>query len=179
MTMLPGPEKQDCGCGCGLFGTLRVKTWRNGQRCVRLCQCRRCVGGRQRPKATRRESKIAKDTGGSREPLSGALSGVDGRSALWVWEETANVSIVRGFKRWIEGKGTTTKISRMMAKTGVRRAFIVGWDGKPQWAIVPYADWAGQVKDDNDTNAYSGYDAEGPRAVVAAGDHAQTPSDRS
>lgn len=142
------PEPESCQCGCGLFGQPRVKAWKDGTRHVRTCGCRRCVGGRQTPKARRRENRVAKAAGGTREPMSGNLSGVDGRSGLWVWEETANVSLVRGFRRWIESKQVQTKLARMMAKTGVRRAYIVSWDGKPRWAVVPFADWANQASDD-------------------------------
>lgn len=139
--------KADCPCGCGLFGTLRVKAWSDGSHHVRLCGCRRCQGGRQRPKSRRRENRVAKDTGGTREPLSGGLSGVDGRAGLWVWEETANVAIVRGLRRWWESKTVQSKLARMMARPGGEaRAFIASWDGKPRLVVMLYEDWAGQVK---------------------------------
>ena len=50
MSMLQGPEKGECGCGCGAFGALK-KPWRNGTRCVqRACHCPRCTGKNNRRK---------------------------------------------------------------------------------------------------------------------------------
>lgn len=42
--------KGECGCGaCGLFGTLRVKPWRNGVTCVaRGCSCKQCTGSKSK-----------------------------------------------------------------------------------------------------------------------------------
>lgn len=144
----PKPDPIECPCRCGLVGTPRARSWQDGLGPhVRGCACRRCAGSRHRGKATRRESGIARRTGGQREPLSGALSGVDGRAGLWVWEETSNQDVVRGFKRWISSKGVTTKMSRMMKVSGVRHALILSWDGKPRWAIVPAEDWENKVKE--------------------------------
>jgi hypothetical protein len=148
---LPGPQKADCPCGCGTFGTPRRKAWRDGLGAhVRGCPCRRCAGSRNTKKAGARERRVARATGGAREPLSGALSGVDGRSGLWVWEETSNQAITRGFKFWIEGKGVQQKIARMMTKTGVRHALVLSWGEKqirPKYVVVPYEDWCGLVKE--------------------------------
>jgi hypothetical protein len=42
-------DQGDCGCGCGRFGTFRVKAWKNGVRCVRACKsCNNCRGKRSR-----------------------------------------------------------------------------------------------------------------------------------
>lgn len=138
-------EMAECGCGCGKYGILRVKTWRNGQRCVRRCECRRCKAPRHKNNATRRENLIAKKTGGSREPLSGALSGIDGKAGLWEWEETSNGALTRGFRRWVESKQVTDKTARLMKRIGARRAFILSWDGKPRWVVIPFDDWANQA----------------------------------
>jgi hypothetical protein len=73
-----------------------------------------------------------------------------GRSGLWVWEETSNQAITRGFKFWIEGKGVQQKIARMMTKTGVRHALVLSWGEKqirPKYVVVPYEDWCGLVKE--------------------------------
>jgi hypothetical protein len=67
---------------------------------------------------------------------------------LWRWEETSNVAVIRGFRRWIESKGVQRKLGRLMSLIGVRRAFIVSWDGKPRWVIVPFEDWANDAKED-------------------------------
>lgn len=142
------PDPEACVCGCGLVGALRTKTWRDGTRHVKRCACPRCSGGRQRPRSRVRENRIAKDTGGTREPLSGGLSGIDGKAALWVWEETAEVAVVRGLRSWWQGRGVQKKVARLLAHDGAR-AFIASWDGKPQLVVMPYADWAGQVRDDD------------------------------
>jgi hypothetical protein len=131
---------------CGLHGTPRVKAWGDGLKHVRGCKCRRCSGGRQRGKARVRENRVAKDTGGTREPLSGGLSGIDGKAGLWVWEETSQESLVRGLRRWWQSKGVSDKRSRLMNRSGYARAFIASWDGRPQVVVVPYDDWAGQVR---------------------------------
>jgi hypothetical protein len=139
-----------CVCGCGLEARPRVKAWQDGLGPhARGCVCRRCTGSRQRGRSRVRENKVAKATGGTREPLSGGLSGIDGRSGLWVWEETAQESIVRGFRRWVTSKGVTSKLARIMARHGEARAFVLSWDGKPRWVCVPFDDWAGQVRDEN------------------------------
>lgn len=147
--MLPGPEKTDCPCGCGAFGTPKKKAWRDGLHHVRGCPCRRCVGGRQRGLERKRINKIAKQTGGTRDPLSGQLSGVDGRVGLWVYEETSGEAVVRGFRRWIESKTVQSKMARTLLHTGVNRALILSWRvgnaTKPRWVIVPYEDWAKAV----------------------------------
>lgn len=141
------PDPESCPCGCGLVGQLRVKAWADGSHHVKKCGCRRCTGGRQRGKSLIRENRIAKDTGGERSPLSGALNGYDGRAGLFRWEETSNVSITRGFRSWISGKGVQDKLGRLMQLRGVERVLILSWDGKPQWVIEPYEDWAPRVKE--------------------------------
>lgn len=151
--MLPGPVKEDCPCGCGSFGTPKKKAWRDGLHHVRSCPCKRCVGGRQRGLERKRVNSIAKRTGGSRDPLSGQLSGADGRVGLWVYEETSNVAVCRGFRRWIESKGVESKMRRTMGLSGVNRALILSWSfgpntgTKPRWVVMPYEDWATSVQE--------------------------------
>jgi len=142
------PDPIVCPCGCELVGQPRVKAWRDGLHHVRFCKCRRCVGSRQPAKARRREHKVARAAGGQREPMSGNLSGIDGRSGFWEWEETANVSLVRGFRRWVTSKQVTDKLARLMARTGSRRVFVLSWDGKPRWCVIPFEDWANQATED-------------------------------
>jgi hypothetical protein len=142
--MLPGPDKLDCPCGCGLFGSPRRKAWGDGLRHVKLCDCRRCVGGRQRPKSRQRENRIAKDLGGTREPLSGGLSGADVVAHMWSFEETSNLTVVRGFRRWWTSKTVTTKVARLFARDGEAHALVLSWDGRPQVVIAPYEDFVGQ-----------------------------------
>lgn len=73
-------NKAECGCGCGQFGTLRAKPWRDGVVCVRRgCDCPRCRGKRNRQrgdsKARRARKVLAIPGANSRheENWSGAL----------------------------------------------------------------------------------------------------------
>lgn len=144
------PDPLPCVCGCQLVGAVRKKEWQDGLGPhVKGCLCRRCSGGRQRPRSRGRENRVAKDTDGSREAMSGALSGVDGRAGLWVWEETAQANIVAGLRRWWNSKQVTEKTARLLKHAGAR-AFIASWDGKPRLVVIPYEDWAGQVRDDTE-----------------------------
>jgi hypothetical protein len=143
---LPGPVKIACPCGCLLFGTPKKKAWGDGLHHVRACQCRRCKGGRTSSTARRRENRIARDTGGTREPMSGNLSGKDVTIGLWSIEETANEAIVRGIRRWWTSKGVRTKMARLMARHGEAHSLVCSWDGRPQIVVTPYEDWVGQAR---------------------------------
>jgi hypothetical protein len=144
------PPPTDCVCGCGLVGQPRKKVWKDGTSHVARCQCRRCKGGRHGANERVRNNRIAKRTGGQREPGSGQLSGIDGRSGFWEWEETSNVTLVRGFRSWIGSKQIEAKLSRLMKRTGARRVFILTWDGKPRWCVMPYADWENVAAEDQE-----------------------------
>lgn len=148
-------EKVECPCECGTFGTPKKKIARDGLRHVARCPCKRCRAPRFKQNATRRESRIAKDTGGSREPLSGALSGVDGRSGLHVWEETSARDVVRTAEKWWLSKGVQDKVARLMKQRGVARHLILSWGPrlKPQIVITPYDDWASMVKPADEDDA--------------------------
>lgn len=141
MTMLPGPVKEDCACGCGTFGTPTKKLQRDGLHHVGRCPCARCRAPRHKKNASRRERKIARDAGGERSPLSGALNGYDGRAGLDVWEETSAEAVVRGIRKWWQSKTVTDKIERLMKLSGVNRHLILSWDGKPRLVVTPYDDW--------------------------------------
>lgn len=53
----------DCGCGCGLAGTLK-KPWKDGTRCVsRLCKCNRCRGRNNRKRGLAKQSRAARTLG--------------------------------------------------------------------------------------------------------------------
>lgn len=74
---LPGPEKVDCPCGCGLFG----RPTRNGH--VKGCSgtpgrpCRHCIGRRSRAKGKRKQRDARKALG-----IPGLSLGVD-EEELW------------------------------------------------------------------------------------------------
>jgi hypothetical protein len=144
---LPGPLKVLCPCGCGVFGTPKRKAWGDGLRHVKGCgPCRRCTGSRSKSRASRRENRVARDIGGTREPMSGALSGKDVTAGLWALEETANVALVRGIRRWWTSDQIRRKTARLMAQHGVAHGFVCSWDGRPQIVVMPYEDWVGQLR---------------------------------
>lgn len=141
---LPGPERADCPCGCGLYGVQRRRAWGDGLRHVKRCQCRRCQGSRHSRKASRRERRIAADLGGSREPMSGNLSGADVKAGGWSFEETSNEAVVRGIRRWWTSATVRRKVARLYARHGEAHALILSWDGRPQLVVVSYEDFVGQ-----------------------------------
>lgn len=123
------PDPVACACGCGRVGQPRKKVW-TGETVghVKGCECRRCKGGRTKSRASARERRIAKATGGERSPLSGALSGHDVVTGAGTFvEETANVSLVRGFFSWWDGKGTQAKTQRVREQNLAPWAYVV-WD---------------------------------------------------
>lgn len=138
-------EPVECPCGeCGLWGQPRVRVWAGettGH--VRRCTCRRCRGGRTRASARRRENRIAKDTEGIRELLSGGVSGRDVTTGSGIWiEETANKSLVAGLRRWWESKQIRAKTRRCREQSVARWVFVASWSGRPQVVIEPYESWA-------------------------------------
>lgn len=136
---LPGPLKQDCVCGCGVFGNPRRKAWQDGLGPhSKACECRRCQGGRTKARARRQEHRVAKDTHGERSPLSGQLSGADTVGGLVDTEVTANKTVVRGFLRWFTSKTVTTKCARLFARGLRPTALVLVWGGKPRAAIMEY-----------------------------------------
>lgn len=49
----------ECGCGCGLYGTLK-RPWSNGQQCVaRRCKCKRCLGRSSTKRGGKKQKKAA------------------------------------------------------------------------------------------------------------------------
>ncbi len=132
-----------CACGCGVEGRPRVKAWRDSLLHNRNCRCHRCLAPTYRKNAAKRERKIARDTGGTRHALSGALSGVDVSGPLIEIEETFNQAIARGIRRWWESKTVQAKVARLFAHsrmTGVPAALVIGWDRRKRLAILPYED---------------------------------------
>lgn len=135
----PWPEA--CVCGCGLVGQLRKKQWQDGlgPHVVR-CGCRRCKGGRTTQNARRREHKVAKAVGGTRNIASGAFGGVDTLGGVLDCEETANESVIRGLRRWWYSKSTQAKVATLMSRRLRPRAFVASWAGRPQLVVIPFSD---------------------------------------
>lgn len=133
-----------CPCShasCARTGPLRKKPWVDGRH-VKGCPCNRCIGGRVKARARRREHKVAKAVGGKRNIGSGAFGGYDTVGGVCDVEETANVAIVRGLKRWWLSAQVQTKCGRLLQYRLRPRTFVASWDGKPQLAVMPFDDYA-------------------------------------
>lgn len=149
VTSLLKPDLCDCACGCGAVGRPRVKAWRDGLHHARSCVCRRCKAPTYRRAAAQRERAIAKATGGERNALSGALSGVDVSGPLVDIEETTNQAVVRGIRRWWSSKTVQSKVARLFAHaqvSGVPACLILSWDHRRRLAVMTYEDFAGLCK---------------------------------
>jgi hypothetical protein len=104
------------------------------------------VGSRQRNKARVKEHQIALDTGGEREPLSGGLSGIDGHSGDWIWEETAEKAVARGLRNWWNTITVQKKIKRLMSRPEHEHRALVITDQKPWLVVMPYEDWVDGIR---------------------------------
>lgn len=145
------PDPAPCVCGCGAIGRPRVRAWNDGLGPHnRNCVCRRCRARNYGRKASARERGIAKQLGGERQALSGALSGADvtGRVDL---EETSNLAVTRGLRRWWESKGVATKRARLEARTSdAPKALVLSWGEpcKPQIVVMRWDDFRRMVNDE-------------------------------
>lgn len=146
----------ECPCGCTMFGHPRARAWKDGLGPhVRKCPCKRCQAPRFKKNASRRERKIGKAVGGARNPGSGAWGGADTVGGVALVEETANVGVTRGIRRWWESKTVTNKVSRLYEHALQPRALVLSWDARdpqlleadapgrvqPQIVVMTYADW--------------------------------------
>lgn len=134
------PDLEPCSCGCLAVGRPRARAWKDGlPPHARNCECRRCKAPNYRRAAAKRERQIAKDTGGERQALSGALCGADVCGPFVDIEETANADITRGIRRWWESKGTATKVARLMARSnGVPKCLVLSWDRRRRVVVMTY-----------------------------------------
>jgi hypothetical protein len=108
---------------------------------VKRCECRRCRAGRYKANASRRERRIGKDLNARRNPGSGAWGGSDILGAICEIEETANVGLLAGLRRWVTSKGFVAKTATIHAQTLKPAAFVASWDGKPRWVVMRYPDF--------------------------------------
>lgn len=125
------------------MGQPRKKVWAGEEvGHARCCKCRKCTGGRQKAKARKRENKVAKVLGGSRDALSGQLTGKDVTVGdICFIEETANKNLVAGIRRWWSGKQITAKMARTQEvgkRLGVPAVFVASWDNQPQVAVMDF-----------------------------------------
>lgn len=152
------PDIVACPCGCGIEGRPRARAWKDGLAAhSRGCRCRRCEGGRHKKRASSRERKVGKAVGGARNIGSGAFGGVDTVGGVVDVEETANVALVKGLRKWWENKGTQDKVLVLYSprQRSVPRAFVASWDPldadkedlssrriRPQLAVMTFEDFA-------------------------------------
>ncbi len=136
------PDPAACSCGCGVIGQPRARAWHDGLAAhARTCRCRRCEAPRYRQRAAKRERRMAKDLGGQRSPLSGAINGADVVAPFIEIEETANETVVRGIRRWWTSKTVVDKTDRLFARPGdVARALVLTWDGRKRVVVMRYDD---------------------------------------
>ncbi len=101
-----------------------------------------------RKRAAQRERRIAKDLGGERSPLSGAVNGADVVTAGVIEiEETANEAVVRGIRRWWESQGVSAKTARLFARYGsVPRALVLVWGNRKRLVVMRYEDFRSLVR---------------------------------
>lgn len=118
--LLPGPEKDSCQCGCGLFGTLKRPN-RAGVRCVRGCRCKSCLGRRTRRTGQERQRRAQKALG-----IEGSALGANHEEN---WRGAVRVEVKsQGF-----AKPILTKFSLMAAQSEASRP--IG-DNRPFVAIA-------------------------------------------
>jgi hypothetical protein len=148
--IITGPERQECPCGCQQFGVVRTRMMGDGLYHVKLCPCRRCQGARHKPRSRAREHKVAKAVGGTRNIGSGAFGGTDVKGGVLEIEETSNVGLVAGLKRWWLSKQIQDKTEVLMAQKLRPRAFVASWNGKPQLAVLTFDDlrWLCEMRGD-------------------------------
>lgn len=138
------PIRATCECGCERYGSPRPEAWKDGKVHTKNCQCiTYCQASRQKHTAMRREDRVARTSGGRRNPGSGAQGGMDLRDHVFQIEETANVSITRGFRAWWSGKGVQAKVRYLLVRVTQGPRALVLSDGEPQFVVMPYGDWAG------------------------------------
>lgn len=128
-------EKAECRCpdrACTVFGTLK----KNGH--VRNCQCRACQAPRYKRRASNDERRIAREKGGEREPLSGALSGADVKGPGWSAEHTREKRICGPVRTAWNNK--TLRLVGRRTRFGERVALVLA-DEKPWLVVQLYEDW--------------------------------------
>jgi hypothetical protein len=140
------PIRVKCVCtdaACPRIGTPRPRPWSNGELHIKRCRCpERCGAGAQTGLARRRESKVARAVGGTRNAGSGNKGGGDVINGLVDVEETAQADITRSFRRWWLGAAVQKKVAQLLRRQFKPRALVLSWDNKPQFVVMPFGDFA-------------------------------------
>jgi hypothetical protein len=126
---LQGPEKGRCGCGCGLYGTLK-KPNRAQIRCVRNCRCKSCLGRRSKDKGATKQRKARNVLG-----IAGPSLGADHEEN---WRGAVLVEVKAGF----QAKPVGTRYRHWRAQIEASRA--IG-DNRPACTIAMPDGWSGGV----------------------------------
>ena len=100
-----------CGCGCGVYGSLKAP-WRDGTRCVaRKCACKRCQGRQNRRRGLAKQRAATKVLGLSQ----GQFAGSD--------EETLEGAVRTEVKSGGKAKPVQTAYENARAQSEAARAF--------------------------------------------------------
>jgi hypothetical protein len=128
--LLPGPEKGDCGCGCGRFGLLK-RANRAGVRCVRGCRCVSCRGRNNRRKGATKQRAARKMLG-----IPGPSLGADHEE---LWRGAVLVEVKAG-GRMANPIGVRYRAMRDQ----IEASRAIG-DNRPACAIAMPDGWSGGV----------------------------------
>jgi hypothetical protein len=134
---LLGPVKGDCGCGCGIFGTVR----KNG--CVRGCGCAKCRGKRNRTKGLAKQRAARKALGVAPSHKFGDANEENWNDVLFQNEVKAGKQCGPAVTAWqrIELQAMSNQIAIGSRKKPVRAVLMPdGW-GADGLVIVRLSTW--------------------------------------
>jgi len=126
MAELLGPVKTECACGCGLYGTPR----KNPEGHIRSCNCRRCLGQRNRRKGLNKQRAARKRLGAGPSTKFG-----DGNEENWSDRLFANE-----VKAGHQIRPATTAWTRIETQV-LRNQAAIGAIRKPCRAVLMPDDW--------------------------------------
>lgn len=120
---LPGPMKDNCACGCGLFG----RPIANKANHVRECRCKPCLAGKNSRRGKANHRKIARDLGIA--PKGFATSSEEAWTLPWARLEVKTGSQAKPSLTMYRNNRDQSEVSRPF---GDGRPFAsVTWTGLP------------------------------------------------
>ncbi len=140
-------SKADCGCGCGLFGTLKAPN-RGGVQCVRGCSsCPSCRGKNNRRKGLRKQTEARKALGVAPTKFG------DSNEERWVDAHFANevkagkqVGPVVNWWRRVEAQVLANEADHGDRRRPVRAvAMPEGWPKGEGLVVVRLSTWREQI----------------------------------
>lgn len=137
-----GPVKGDCGCGCGMFGTI------SGERHVRGCACAKCRGGRNRRKGLIKQREARKALGVAPSHKFGDANEENWNDPIFANEVKAGAQIKAAVTAWTRIEHQV--LSNQTAVGSIRkptRAVLMpdGW-GKEGLVMVRLSTWTELVR---------------------------------